>query len=674
MPDSRPEQLIRAEELTWNGKVEEAFEMVINFEKTSELTQKDQLSALLLKGQIYIYTLQIKKGVEVGERAYSMSQELELVPESIEALYLKTWIGILGKIDEAFKFILEAEKLLNSLPDESSANISHVENLLNLTKSWIYFYKSDLNKALDLGLTLGEKNFLDTGYKLSLIAHIYVSKGEHDTALEYGMDGLKTFETLDFQVGIARMLYIIGNIYYFKGELNRALEFIEKSLLIEKVSDLTKVQSLSTLSGIYHSKGELNKALKYMQQSTKLAEEISHYLILIINKSSIGEIYRTKGENEKAIKYFKQSLALSEKIGNKSWVVPPLLYLLLSNLEHNSPEQAQHYLKRLESLSNQHKSSVMKQGYLLGKALMLKRSLRMRDKGKAEELLKQIVEDEIIWPQFHIIAIISLCGLLLEELSIYNSPETINEINPLIIKLKRVAENQHSFSKLAEGKLLQAKLALIKMNLDEAKLFFNEAQKIADLHGLNLLAQKISHEYDILLEKFDEWEKLKQKDTPMADRINLASIDGVIDRMQGKLTINPPEFINEEPILLLIMDNSGATYFNHAFAENWDYSDLFSSFMSAFNTFIDEIFSNSIDRIKVKENTILINPVEKFLVCYVIKGQSYPALQKLSRFSETIRKNSEIWQALNKSVKTSEMLELDKPPVLKTVIDEIFTR
>ncbi|MFW9875707.1 MAG: hypothetical protein ACFFG0_21600 [Candidatus Thorarchaeota archaeon] len=61
------------------------------------------------------------------------------------------------------------------------------------------------------------------------------------------------------------------------------------------------------------------------------------------------------------------------------------------------------------------------------------------------------------------------------------------------------------------------------------------------------------------------------------------------------------------------------------------------------------------------------------MTCYVIKGQSYPALQKLIRFSEAIKENQEIWQALNKSIKTSEMLELDKPPALKIVITEIFT-
>jgi hypothetical protein len=121
------------------------------------------------------------------------------------------------------------------------------------------------------------------------------------------------------------------------------------------------------------------------------------------------------------------------------------------------------------------------------------------------------------------------------------------------------------------------------------------------------------------------------------------------------------------------MDNSGVTYFNHTFAADWDHSDLFGFFMTAFNTFSSEIFSKSIDRIRVGENTILINPVDQFLACYVIKGQSYPALQKLSRFTDAIRENSEIWETLNKSVKTGEILELDKPPALKTVIDEIFT-
>ncbi|MHA1509070.1 MAG: hypothetical protein ACTSO6_10255 [Promethearchaeota archaeon] len=90
------------------------------------------------------------------------------------------------------------------------------------------------------------------------------------------------------------------------------------------------------------------------------------------------------------------------------------------------------------------------------------------------------------------------------------------------------------------------------------------------------------------------------------------------------------------------------------------------------NTFSSEIFSISIDRIKIGENTILINPIEPFLACYIIKGQSNPAQQNLSRFSDTVKATSEIWDIHNKAGKTSEMLEMDNPTSLGSTVNEIF--
>ncbi|MHA2129755.1 MAG: hypothetical protein ACW99L_07270 [Promethearchaeota archaeon] len=130
--------------------------------------------------------------------------------------------------------------------------------------------------------------------------------------------------------------------------------------------------------------------------------------------------------------------------------------------------------------------------------------------------------------------------------------------------------------------------------------------------------------------------------------------------------------LEEEPIVLLIIGKSGISYFNYSFKENWDFDWLFSSFMSAFETFSSAVFSESIDRIKIGENLILINPIESFLVCYVIKGQSYLGLQKLNRFSKAIKDNTDIWETLNRAVKTGEVLELDNPRSLRVVINEIF--
>ncbi|MHA2037878.1 MAG: hypothetical protein ACW98X_15690 [Promethearchaeota archaeon] len=174
------------------------------------------------------------------------------------------------------------------------------------------------------------------------------------------------------------------------------------------------------------------------------------------------------------------------------------------------------------------------------------------------------------------------------------------------------------------------------------------------------------------MEKLSEWKNLKEKDATMAERLELASVEGVIERLQGKRAIEPPELVEEEPIILLIMDKSGISYFNYSFRENWDFESVFSSFMSAFESFSSEVFSESIDRIKIGENLILINPVESFLVCYVIRGQSYLGLQKLNRFSKVIKENNEIWESLTRAVQTGEILEIDNPQSLGNVVNEIF--
>jgi hypothetical protein len=94
--------------------------------------------------------------------------------------------------------------------------------------------------------------------------------------------------------------------------------------------------------------------------------------------------------------------------------------------------------------------------------------------------------------------------------------------------------------------------------------------------------------------------------------------------------------------------------------------------MSAFNDFSGEMFSKSIDRIRSGEYKILVNPIEPFLACYVIKGQSYPAQQKLTRFSDTIKTTSEIWNALTKARNTGEVLDLNDPPSLGICVTDIF--
>jgi len=200
-----------------------------------------------------------------------------------------------------------------------------------------------------------------------------------------------------------------------------------------------------------------------------------------------------------------------------------------------------------------------------------------------------------------------------------------------------------------------------------------EAQRIAELHGLTLLSQKISHEHDNLLEQSGTWGDIIGKNKSMTERIKLASINGVIDRLKGKRALDPPEMVDEQPTLLLIIAEGGVLIFSHPFTEESQRDDtLFSSFLSAFTSFSSEFFVKGLDRAKFGEDFILMQSVGPFSICYLFKGQTYPVTQRLTRFTEQIQSTMSIWQTLETFYKTSQVLELKDNPSLDSLITEIF--
>ena len=104
----------------------------------------------------------------------------------------------------------------------------------------------------------------------------------------------------------------------------------------------------------------------------------------------------------------------------------------------------------------------------------------MRDRVEAQALYKELIDRTSGEPLVFCLG--HLCDLLLEELSVYNDPEILDEITPLIAKCLEMAETVHNYNWLAETKLLQAKFALIQMDIEEAKRLMVQAQRIADLH------------------------------------------------------------------------------------------------------------------------------------------------------------------------------------------------
>jgi len=313
--------------------------------------------------------------------------------------------------------------------------------------------------------------------------------------------------------------------------------------------------------------------------------------------------------------------------------------------------------------------------YVLAKGTVLKESNRSIDRAEAEKSFKLILEDRNSNPIIYQFTLWHLSELFIEELGISNDSRILDELNPLIVRSLNLAEKLHSYLQQCGMKLMQAKLALVQLKFDDSKKLLSQAQSLAETHKLQYFAQKISSEHDLLLEQQEIWDRLKESNAPMSDRIKLAAFDGIIKRMQGIRRLKSPELEEEQPVLLLIIAEGGVLTFSYPFKAEKKFDDeLFGGFITAFKSFSSEFFSKGLDRAKFGDDIMLMDTLGSFSICYLFKGQSYPAKQKLTKFTERIQDTTSILQTLEKFYKTSQVAELKDLPQIENLIKDIFIK
>ncbi|MFX0000443.1 MAG: tetratricopeptide repeat protein [Candidatus Hodarchaeota archaeon] len=629
-------ELVDAKEFIENGRFDEASQVLKNFGERKDISNYEQISYYILMGLLSNKLKDKEKLLDYAEKAYHASEGQKDSLQLVDAYIVKSMAYFSGyKYERALILLLQSEEILKSLDFETS--------------------KERIKREAEISCCR---------------ANIYFMRREFDKALEYAEQCLKLNKKLDLKLGIVESLDVMKNIYHTLGDFEISLDYSNQCLLHAKEIDY-KAQILNCYMHfgiIYAFRGEIDSAIEQYNEALAIAKEIDYKFGIAQSLNNLGDLYRKQGRFNLALETLEKSVKLFREIGVSGVTSLDCLFHLA--LEEGDIVLAQHYLEQLEQIQNRSKFSSM--AYRVDKAIFLKTSPRSIHRGKAEEILKQVVDEEIVDYEITLIALLHLCDLLLFELQNTGHLDIIDEIKPYIIKLLNLAEKNHSFPLLAEVYMFQARLALVTLELKKARKLLTKAQNIADKYHLDRLAVKISTEHDELLKQLKRWEGIKESNISLNDRMKLANINEQMGRMLRNGAIEQLDLRDEEPIVLIIMSKGGISYFSYSFREDWDFDWLFSSFMSAFDTFSSEVFSESIDRIKIGENVILINPIESFLVCYVIKGQSYPGLKKLHIFSKAVKDNTEIWTSLNRAVQTGEVLELNNPPSLGEVIHEVF--
>ncbi|MFW9823737.1 MAG: tetratricopeptide repeat protein, partial [Candidatus Thorarchaeota archaeon] len=575
MSHSKREQSLKAEELFDKGKLTEALELFNDFfkDKITDMEQKSHF--LFLKGLILIYQYKSEELVKYGETLYQESQKNDEKLQSIDGLCFKiAGLCLDFNFDEVFNLIDKVEKIQHEISNDIKDVLTQKEAFIRILKAWANLETGNIDLAeRDLEYILNLKN--KTGV---------------------------TFEIVWATLIMARLLY------QGKHEAFVSLEYTKKALSLAKSIKYNHfwIALCELFIGTYYTlSGELDRSLKHYMRSLETYRKLDNKSYIAATLNNLGANSMSLGDYPNALKFLEESLHYYEiqPIG----IEFPLSNLVEFTLENNDTELAQKYFAQLERLYNHKKTDTVDIAYRLSKVLMLKRSSRIRDKAEAETILKEMIGVDRIWYNMTLEPIIHLSDLLLSEYRLTNDREVLDELNFYVGKMLERAEKTHSYIQFCNTFILQAKLALINLELKAARRFLSEAQKIAERYRLRPLAMKISQEHDMLLRQKEIWENFKDSEESYSDRWKLAGLNEQMENMVKKRVVKVPDLSDEESIFLLIISEGGEPVFSQKFVDDRSFEDhLFGGFLTTIDYFIKETFSEGLDRAMFGDYTLLM--------------------------------------------------------------------
>ncbi|MBU2949452.1 tetratricopeptide repeat-containing sensor histidine kinase [Tamlana agarivorans] len=267
------------------------------------------------------------------------------------------------KIDQAYKYILESEKL--------SYHLNHKQGIANTTyyKALIYAKKSDYLNAI-------------SGYEKSK----------------------RLFKTLNDTLGIAKVNNSMGLIEIKRGNFSKGMP-----LTLSAIRELEKRHlkhelnlTYSNLAKAYYSIGATDKAIEFYLKTLEVQEQLNDQYAVYVTKNILAELFSSRKEHRKAIEIYESIAEFSGVLNDsiKGHIYPKLG---AEYLEFNAYDKALKYLDEaytinalkedqsdlLVTLNNLGDLNLRKNSLWKAETQLLEAGTIAKKTGNRQELLKQ---------------------------------------------------------------------------------------------------------------------------------------------------------------------------------------------------------------------------------------------------------------------------------------------
>ncbi len=674
--------LVKLKQFKERDEVINQLKVLIEQVRKDEDTQfiKREIRFHMIKGEVFLEEYEFEKSLEAFNKSLSLNEKLNNM--YLNAIIIKNIADVYfyyGHLD------ISMQNYESSLSIAEELGYRQVIALIYHMIAGIKFKEDKLNAALDFENKSGEIfKELNDEYNLAFnsqyLGFLFKGLGKLDQSLEYLVKAKNYFEQIGHKARVINVLINIHGLYQTKGDYDKALSTLDIYYKMnEEMGDEHCLGIAHRLYGmLFCDKGELDEALKHYKQSLEIFHKVKALDNLGGLYYNLGDLYLKKDELEKAQEYHKLALEFREKMqmGDKlSKLALSLKSLVVLHLILEENEESHNYLARLEILNSETDSVEIEHLYLFAKSIYLKHQREIEAANESKKILLDLISKQNVDYSISIESILNLCELLLIELGTTEDMSILLEAKGYIAQLIEIASYNNLYPLLAETYLLQAQIALIEIKIDEAKSFISNAQQLAEERGLSRLAIIISNEYDLILDKLDQWDDFTRKLPTVAEKLELTHIEQMLNQMIKKRMIDTSYAVKEEeyPIMLFILNSSGSILFT----ENFDF-ELEEQDLAQFLEILQEIrLEENVDfirRNRFQEYTYLTKNINSFLFSYVFEGKAYSSINKMNAFIDEIKDPSPLWDMFKDSEETGQPISVLNRMAISQTVTEIFAR
>ncbi|MCB0466802.1 MAG: response regulator [Aequorivita sp.] len=229
---------------------------------------------------------------------------------------------LLGEMEKSVAACNKALKYIGQFYDKGNSILADTHNALSVA----YYRQNKLEAAINHLLLVDSvqneeplrKDIIGATYQS--LGNIYLDLKDYDAAENYYLKANKEYE----KMSVAGTFYlnttnvILGQVYYYKGQLEKADALLLKTLLFfEEINDARTVAEIHNYLGLVNlEEGKLEKAEMFFQKALDFQEGNGYNLEAAQSAVELGKLNIKRGKSRDAVVFLQNALSYNREIKN----------------------------------------------------------------------------------------------------------------------------------------------------------------------------------------------------------------------------------------------------------------------------------------------------------------------------------------------------------------------